>query len=291
MKLFNTLCLEIDSTCNRKCQFCPVAYNQRPDELMTPDLISKALTELAGLKYRGRVELYIYNEPCRNFEHLLNVLRMFSTALPGVTFMVASNGDYLDGPRMAELYGAGLQQLLVNCYTPGLFEKRQSWLEWLPDDVEVDGPIYTKLARGKRTFQMLDKSNPDEFGSGVFGLTNRSGLLEGYLPPTPEPLERMCVRPFRVLNVNWQGDAMVCCNDYHADVEVGSLHDLTLLELWHHPVMNLYRTKLLDRDRSLPLCDVCDCHAGAYPGNVDTCLLYTSPSPRDQRGSRMPSSA
>ena len=25
--------------------------------------------------------------------------------------------------------------------------------------------------------------------------------------------------------------------------------------------------------------------------NVKTCLLYTSPSPRDQRGSRMPSSA
>ena len=27
------------------------------------------------------------------------------------------------------------------------------------------------------------------------------------------------------------------------------------------------------------------------PVDVDTCLLYTSPSPRDQRGSRMPSSA
>ena len=26
-------------------------------------------------------------------------------------------------------------------------------------------------------------------------------------------------------------------------------------------------------------------------GNIDYCLLYTSPSPRDQRGSRMPSSA
>ena len=25
--------------------------------------------------------------------------------------------------------------------------------------------------------------------------------------------------------------------------------------------------------------------------DADTCLLYTSPSPRDQRGSRMPSSA
>ena len=28
-----------------------------------------------------------------------------------------------------------------------------------------------------------------------------------------------------------------------------------------------------------------------HPGWIDTCLLYTSPSPRDQRGSRMPSSA
>ena len=27
------------------------------------------------------------------------------------------------------------------------------------------------------------------------------------------------------------------------------------------------------------------------PGGPDICLLYTSPSPRDQRGSRMPSSA
>ena len=30
---------------------------------------------------------------------------------------------------------------------------------------------------------------------------------------------------------------------------------------------------------------------GRIPVIVDTCLLYTSPSPRDQRGSRMPSSA
>ena len=29
----------------------------------------------------------------------------------------------------------------------------------------------------------------------------------------------------------------------------------------------------------------------SLPGDNYTCLLYTSPSPRDQRGSRMPSSA
>ena len=58
-----------------------------------------------------------------------------------------------------------------------------------------------------------------------------------------------------------------------------------------------------DIDRELPLLDrlsvrlhqfICkDCrHAGMnIRALVDSCLLYTSPSPRDQRGSRMPSSA
>ena len=32
-------------------------------------------------------------------------------------------------------------------------------------------------------------------------------------------------------------------------------------------------------------------HTDTVPANDNACLLYTSPSPRDQRGARMPSSA
>ena len=39
----------------------------------------------------------------------------------------------------------------------------------------------------------------------------------------------------------------------------------------------------VERDASGP--------AKVYVGDVDGCLLYTSPSPRDKRQSRMPSSA
>ena len=34
-----------------------------------------------------------------------------------------------------------------------------------------------------------------------------------------------------------------------------------------------------------------DIKEGAFTNKIGSCLLYTSPSPRDQRGSRMPSSA
>ena len=37
-------------------------------------------------------------------------------------------------------------------------------------------------------------------------------------------------------------------------------------------------------------CEAVNCEAGFFQ-TIDNCLLYTSPSPRDQRGSRMPSSA
>ena len=36
---------------------------------------------------------------------------------------------------------------------------------------------------------------------------------------------------------------------------------------------------------------VCKCEVPGISRYTITCLLYTSPSPRDQRGSRMPSSA
>ena len=38
-------------------------------------------------------------------------------------------------------------------------------------------------------------------------------------------------------------------------------------------------------------CRLSSCSTGRSPSHASTCLLYTSPSPRDKRQSRMPSSA
>jgi MoaA/NifB/PqqE/SkfB family radical SAM enzyme len=115
---------------------------------------------------------------------------------------------------------------------------------------------------------MLDKSDPTAFGTGIFRIINRSGNIPEFLPATTAPIERMCVRPFRLLNINWKGEALICCNDYHGGVAFGNVRDSTLTQLWNHPVINEYRRRLLVKDRSLPLCSKCDCHAGAYPHNV-----------------------
>lgn len=272
MRLFNTIALEIASLCNRRCKFCPVAYNTRPKERMAEETVLAAIKELSDLKYAGRIEWYIYNEPCMEMDWLKKIAATARKHIPKATQMVATNGDYFrnGADDLLSLYQHGIQQVLINCYTKGLYEKRLPWLAAAQEaGIEVDGAIYSPLPRNKRTVQMLDKSNPETFGSGIFRITNRAGNITEFVPAVMEPIKRMCVRPFRVLNINWKGEAMVCCNDYHADVPVGLFPKQSLKHIWESPILNTYREHLLALDRSLPLCKSCDCHSGAYPNNVD----------------------
>lgn len=273
MRLFNTLCIEISARCNRKCGFCPVAYNTRPDEQMSDMVYNAIVDELASIDYRGRVELYIYNEPLKDFARCLNILADIRYRVPKACLMIATNGDYLRGAtQIVQLYEAGLNQLLINCYSPGLFQKRMQWLADIPPEVDITtGNVYNNTGRKKRVIQMLDKADPAAFGVGVFRLVNRAGNLpaDAGLAVLEAPIERMCVKPFRIFNINWQGVAMVCCQDYHGDMGFGNVPETSLVNLWNHPVMNTYREHLLRKDRSLPLCEKCDCHSGAYPNNVD----------------------
>ena len=69
---------------------------------------------------------------------------------------------------------------------------------------------------------------------------------------------------------------------------MGALHGLNPLTGW-----GLATTwSLCARDHSMPLRALLPMAVGHLAAVALTaCLLYTSPSPRDQRGSRMPSSA
>ena len=270
MRLFNSVALEITSRCNRRCKFCPVAYNSRPDERMNQKILVKALTELGHLGYRGRIELYIYNEPLLDRKWFFRCLATVRSLVPRSCIMIATNGDYLKSSKdIIFLFDCGLNQLLINCYSPGLFARRRAWLADLPKSVSRTNSVYAVLSSKSKTVEMVDKSDTRDFGTGVFCLVNRAGNIPKFLAVPTRPVVRMCVKPFRFLNINWRGEALVCCQDYHADVSYGSVASSTLVDLWNHPILNEYRHRLLVRDRGLPLCRLCDCPAGAYTYNVD----------------------
>ena len=78
---------------------------------------------------------------------------------------------------------------------------------------------------------------------------------------------------------------------YSSIVHIDPNHNLSMTELLELGVRTLemdyhwvHQTKDVPHGGALLMC-----HAG--DDDIGCCLLYTSPSPRDQRGSRMPSSA
>src|SRR5436190_796764 len=114
IKLFTTIAIEIASKCNRTCHFCPNAYFKREDVFMPMETLEKILNNLAALKYKGRVEFYIYNEPTRD-KRLPEIIKMFRSKLSRSSFMVNTNGDYFKSANDIKLlFDCGLNQMQIN---------------------------------------------------------------------------------------------------------------------------------------------------------------------------------
>ena len=80
--------------------------------------------------------------------------------------------------------------------------------------------------------------------------------------------------------------------DAHAGVYPDSRTDLAGLENWRQAGVSFVSLNVAydipSWEQTFPVLAAYRRFIGSHP---DRCLLYTSPSPRDQRGSRMPSSA
>jgi MoaA/NifB/PqqE/SkfB family radical SAM enzyme len=287
IRLFNTLAIETSAVCNRSCVFCPVHRDDRPDEYMSMNTIRKIVDELRFLRWAGRITTYIYNEPMRD-KRLVEILQLMRKELPRVCLMVSTNGDYLRSRGdIDRLFEAGVNQLLINVYSASdgsadsakvergvvLARTRETRIrEWVDQTgVFQRGSVYTYLRPPRRVCHVVAKYgvNNNDRNLADYELQNRSGNIEWFQPGLTNPLERGCVRPFRFLNINWRGDGILCCNDYHGVTNFGNVAEKSLVEIWNHPALHLYRKHLQDRDRHVPLCDKCDYRGGVYPHMIE----------------------
>jgi len=288
------IAIETSALCNRSCVFCPNGGTTRPDELMPMELIHKIVAELKDLNYAGCVTLYNYNEPLRD-KRIHDIIRHIATELPRACISLSSNGDYFKRPAdIQKLFDAGARQLTINIYSAndgcgkearenaGVLKAlaRANLLDsWLTElNVDRDGGLYTHAPRGSRRARVERKFGITKGSKklGQFELQNRAGNIDWFKAGSTEPLQKMCVRPFRFMVVNWDGGVTLCCNDYHQDVPMGSITAQTLVQVWNSERFNAYRVALLAKDRDVALCRTCDYGGGSYSHMVETVTLGTA---------------
>jgi MoaA/NifB/PqqE/SkfB family radical SAM enzyme len=275
-------CVQIELTegCNLRCPFCGlngIRGKENNFKFLTLEIAERIAFDMAKHGWNSRLEFAMHGEPTMNPGHV-EIVALFRKHLPRNYMLMESNGGgLLKNPlgSINELFNAGLNTLALDEYqniklVPKVWEKLEDEFMAAPNtpvlgdlfDKAVtackypdDGPIANPHQR--RNFRRLIWIRPiDVSTEGTHSsLSNHCGAG---LPPNSNAEGHRCAKPFRELSFRWDGAVTICCNDWRGDMPVGSITELSIEEIWHHPRMEAMRRMLYHGDRSRGACIGCD---------------------------------
>lgn len=238
--LFAKLELSVTGLCSRRCTFCPridpkVYPNVR--EHFSVSAHQSLLEELAAEEWAGTISYSGFGEPMMHpqFEMLIKNAR---SIIPQARLEVVTNGDFLDKNRAVKLDEAGLDLIIVSLYDGS--EQLEKFLQ-LREDAEISPE--------RLLLRIRYKSSVEHHGLTI---SNRGGSIDlSYLGinPLAEPMEHPCFYPHYSIFVEFDGEVLLCCNDWTKRKPLGNVHDTGLLEIWNSSLMDSIRKNLLKGNR------------------------------------------
>lgn len=253
--LFSWLDLSITELCNRSagapnaCTFCPridPGFYPNQGLHMSTDLARLMAEELRELRYKGAVVLCGFGEPL-----LHPKVEEFIRPFKGLRVEVVTNGDRLTRDKAAALYEAGASYILVSMYDgPQQFTKFSDMLEEFPSD---------KWALRDRWY-----GPEDDFG---LKLTNRAGTIDVGTQSSVDP-DAQCFYPSYSLAIDWNGDALLCVQDWNKKLKFGNVNNISLMDAWTSKQLHKRRMMLIRGERKLTPCSECNaegtCHGADH---------------------------
>jgi len=189
-------------------------------------MIEDIFDQLVG--FRGTLRPYSMNEPFMD-KRMMDIVKLAKERVPKARIVFNTNGDLLTLDMLQELLDMGVK-VRVSAYDKKTVEK-----------FSEQGVTVTDLVLPKEKIREM--------------YHNRSGNVEAM---NEQPIEGMCSMPFIQMIVRYNGDVVLCCNDYRSDVVMGSVKDDRLLDIWNNEKFAEYRHELgMCRRSCLELCSEC----------------------------------
>lgn len=236
--LFQQVLIETRTDCNNHCPFCPHAFNNKKLHVMDWAIFCRIIDNLCEIGYNGRVALMVSNEPLLE-NRLINMVKYAKDKSPRIFMDITTNGRILSLELVDTLFRAGMDNINVNDYR----DDRDSKPEGLSKNLE---PIYEAYYNNpKITFERrrLDEKWPNYAGN---------------IPQTFDPSKfGFCNFPFRKLNISYNGDVVLCCDDFMYATSFGNVMNRNLVDCWNDSVFNNIRLSLLHGKR-IGLCEHCN---------------------------------
>lgn len=223
--------IEISTFCNRRCSYCPNSTYGTPREFMPEEVFRKVIQDLKDVDYSGSVAYEFYGEPLLD-DRLVEFIRYSRAQLPKSAYLkVLSNGDRLSMELMEKLVNAGLQELTVTIHDldPMKMMKRlQPIIDRYPSNVRVKSNYRSKY------------------------LSDRGGVIN---IPGGKKMKR-CFYSGKVI-VDYEGNVLLCCNDYFHSHRFGNIMDEAVAEIWKKPEFARTRREARRGRPSKEICRQC----------------------------------
>lgn len=240
-KLLGLSTVEVNPTelCNRTCSFCPrhdPAIYPNQNLHMTVDTATTLVSQLYCAGFTGDIHITGFGEPLLN-PNILDIIKVCSSNF--FTELI-TNGDRLLNSYYthSQLSDAGLGCLIVDCY-----DGNTQYLE-----------IKKLLTTCNIPYRIRNHHDTGQPGLiEIYNFNNRGGMLS-----KQQSLQQPCWLPFYKVFVDWNGDVIICCNDWSRNQRFDNIHKTSIDQIWTSDEFIKIRKELEIGNRSnIPSCANC----------------------------------
>tara|TARA_R110000796_G_scaffold28238_1_gene77391 strand:- start:57 stop:878 length:822 start_codon:yes stop_codon:yes gene_type:complete len=230
--------------CNRKCSFCP-----RHDAEVYPNAnkhvddytIKKLCTDLKNIGFNNRVGFAGFGEPLLHRD-IFSCIKIVRDILPDLKYLeIVTNGDKLSREVIEKLYNAGCNLICISMY-------------------DEDKSQYFTDIKGNIPIDLIFSHNYKQEENYGLNIVNRSDIIKR----AGSYFKKPCYIPFYKLFVDWNGDILLCENDWTKSKNFGNINKLEINDIWFSDHFNEVRKGLLTDRKEFPCnnCNVCGTKRG-----------------------------
>jgi len=232
--------------CNRKCVFCP---RSNPDTYPNQKIWFKNTTaeilsdQLDHIAFEGIVSFCGTGEPLFNPE-INNIVKSLSKHKTELV----TNGDLLNKKSITQIFDNGLGHMVVSLYDG-------------PEQIEKFEKLFSSVNIHPSQYSLRNRwfNEDEEYG---LMLTNRGGVIK---QGKKVDISKGCNYTFYSLQIDWNGDILLCCQDWSKNFKFGNILFNDLMEIWTGEMLNKYRRVHL-HSRKIAPCTSCNA-TGTVLGN------------------------
>lgn len=291
----SAFCIQTINLCNGSCIMCPIGKNsQKKDMKMSDNLFEKIVIEIAQNHLRSTyIYLFLQNEPLMDKDIFNKSKQIKKISHRKIKTGIVTNGTLLSDGKINELISSEVDEILfsLDALTEETYKIIRHGLDFKDVMKNIDNLIGTGYEKYIGVKFVVQKDNISEFDDfkkywnkkgipvQLSPLNNRSGDLDCYEDlrlkmrknsfigkvkhnilsiMNGRIIGRGCSTPLTTFNIMYNGDVILCCDDFSNKMILGNVNESSIKEIWNNKQYQKIREMLYNGEyKKIPVCETC----------------------------------